>query len=133
MSVSNGFAGFGWYGVVKVDGWVVVAVALMVPQARCMMSFACVGLGGEDRRGIARDAGIFWCVVRGITGTGGVSDGRLPVLAGVGTAWRCSQAVAVIGARLVGWTLGVYLLPDEPGQWPFVSIKGNRDAHRPHD
>ncbi len=32
-SVSNGFAGFGWYGVVKVDGWVVVAVALMVPQA----------------------------------------------------------------------------------------------------
>ncbi len=105
------------------DGWVVVAVALMVPQARCMMSFACVGLGGEDRRGIARDAGIFWCVVRGITGTGGVSDGRLPVLAGVGTAWRCSQAVAVIGARLVGWTLGVYLLPDEPGQWRFVSIK----------
>ncbi|ACA12895.1 Phosphoglycerate kinase [Xylella fastidiosa M12] len=87
------------------------------------MSFACVGLGGEERRGIARDAGIFWCVVRGITGIGGVSDGRLPVLAGVGTAWRCSQAVAVIGGRLVGWTLGVYLLPDEPGQWCFVSIK----------
>lgn len=98
-----------------------------------MMSFACVGLGGEDRRGIARDCGhILVCCAR-YHWHRGVSDGRLPVLAGVGTAWRCSQAVAVIGARLVGWTLGVYLLPDEPGQWPFVSIKGNRDAHRPHD